>query len=121
MKQCNNVIFTGLVSDEELVCLYRSASLFVFPSFSEGFGLPPLEAMAHGVPVASSNRSCLPEVLGEAALYFDPENYEQMAEVMYRGLTDQNVRFELRQKAREELKRYSWERLSSETLEVYGK
>ena len=115
------IIFTGLVSDEELDCLYQSASLFVFPSLSEGFGLPPLEAMAQGVPVVSSNRTCLPEVLGEAALYFDPENYEQMAEVIYRGLTDEEARFELRQKAPAELKRYSWEKLVRRTIGVYEK
>lgn len=115
-----SVVFTGLVSDDELIVLYESASLFVYPSLSEGFGLPPLEAMARGVPVASSNRTCLPEVLGEASLYFDPENYAQMAEVMYRGLTDEEASFELRQKAREELKRYSWGKLARETLGIYN-
>ena len=97
----------GFVADSELTTLYENASLYVFPSLYEGFGLPPLEAMGFGVPVASSNRSCLPEVLGEAALYFDPENYEQMAEVMHLGLSDEDVKLELKQRGRENLKRFS--------------
>ena len=117
--QMSNVVCTGFVSDVELGELYKSASLFVMPSLYEGFGLPPLEAMAHDVPVVSSNRTCLPEVLGEAALYFDPENYEQMAEVMWRGLTDEDVRFALKENAREELKRYSGNKLAEETLRAY--
>jgi len=119
MKQCNNVFYKDNVSDTELVSLYTGASLFIFPSLYEGFGLPPLEAMAHGVPVVSSNRSCLPEVLGDAVLYFDPENHEQMADVIYQGLTDEDVRFELQNNARELLKMYSWEKLANETLGVY--
>ena len=64
-------------SDYELRAIYQKASLYVFPSFYEGFGLPPLEAMNYGVPVASANSTCLPEVLGEAALYFNPENWKK--------------------------------------------
>jgi len=119
IEQYNNVIYKDDVSDTELVSLYTNASLFVFPSLYEGFGLPPLEAMSHGVPVVSSNRSCMPEVLGEAALYFDPENYEQMADVIYRGLTDEEIRFVLKDNAIELLKTYSWEKLARETLGVY--
>ena len=115
----NHIIYTDFVDDTALSALYDSASLYVFPSLYEGFGIPPLEAMAHGVPVASSNRSCLPEVLGEAALYFDPENYEQMADIMYVGLTNEEVRHELKQRGKEELKRYSWEKLARQTLEIY--
>lgn len=116
-----SLIFTDFVSDADLSSVYKHASLFVFPSLYEGFGLPPLEAMAHGVPVVSSNRTCLPEVLGEAALYFDPENYAQMAEVIHRALTDDEIRFALKENAREELKRYSWEKLARETVWVYEK
>ena len=114
-----NVVFTDFVSDEELVGLYKQAKLYVFPSLYEGFGLPPLEAMTYGVPVASSNSSCLPEILGEAAIYFDPENFEQMAEVIQTGLTNEDVRYDLSIKAPEELKRYSGEKLARETLVVY--
>jgi len=120
MNQCNNVVYTGFVPDEELVALYDNASLYVFPSMYEGFGLPPLEAMSHGVPVVSSNRSCLPEVLGEGALYFDPESAEQMAEVIERGLEDGGVRAELKQKGREEVRKYSWEKLAKKTLGIYN-
>ncbi len=114
-----STIFTGFVDDVELSELYSHAKLYVFPSLYEGFGLPPLEAMMHGVPVVSSNRTCLPEVLGEAALYFDPENIAQMAEVMHTGLTDENIRFELKTKARETLSLYSWQRLAEQTKEIY--
>ena len=121
MKQCGNVVFTGFVLDDELCSLYKSAQLFIYPSLYEGFGLPPLEALANDVIVASSNRTCLPEVLGEAVLYFDPENYEQMADVMYVGITDENIRFDLRQKIKQELSRYSWEKLARQTLAVYNR
>jgi glycosyltransferase involved in cell wall biosynthesis len=75
--------------------------------------------MTYGVPVVSSNRSCLPEILGEAAMYFDPENYEQMAEVMGTVLNDKDVQMQLQESARENLKRFSWEKLAKETLIVY--
>jgi glycosyltransferase involved in cell wall biosynthesis len=116
----SEVVYTGFVNDQELSFLYDKASLYVFPSLYEGFGLPPLEAMSHCVPVVSSNRTCLPEVLGEAALYFDPENYEQVADVIYTGLTDEDIRFELKEKAREELKRYSSKKLAEQTLDIYS-
>ncbi len=121
VRSLKSVIFTDYVPDDELSVLYQNASLYVFPSLYEGFGLPPLEAMAYGVPVVSSNASCLPEVLGEAALYFDPENYEQMADVIYKGLTDENIRFELRQNAVENLKRFDWNFLAKQTLMCYNK
>jgi len=108
----NNIIFTGYVPDDELSQLYSNASLYIFPSLYEGFGLPPLEAQQYGVPVVSSSASCLPEVLGESALYFDPENVEQMSEVIHRGLIDENIRFELKTNAQENLKRFSGERLA---------
>ena len=101
--------------------IYQKAGLYVFPSFYEGFGLPPLEAMSYGAPVISSNSTCLPEALGEAALYFDPENHEQMADVIYKGLTDSDIIFELKQKSVEELRRYSAEKFITETLRVYNK
>lgn len=112
-------LFTGFVPDDKLSWLYQQADLYVAPSLYEGFGLPPLEAMAQGVPVVASNRTCLPEVLGGAALYFDPTNYEQMAAAIYLGLTDENIRLTLKEKARAQLRRYSSERLVKETLAVY--
>lgn len=119
MKQFNNVVFTDYISDSELPEIYSNASLYVFPSLYEGFGLPPLEAQQYNVPVVSSSASCLPEILGESAMYFDPENYEQMAEVIHTGLANENIRFELQQNARENLKRFNWSDLAKETLKVY--
>lgn len=120
MQECRNVIYTDFVPDDELDALYRKAQAYVFPSLYEGFGLPPLEAMQRGVPVISSNRTCLPEVLGEAALYIDPENPKDIADAMQKMIEDDGIRFDLKQAAREELKRYSWERLAQETIMVYG-
>lgn len=73
-SQHENIVFCGYLSDEELLRKYKEASVFVYPSLYEGFGLPPLEAMQHGCPVLASNRASLPEVCGNAAIYFDPEN-----------------------------------------------
>ena len=116
-----SAVFVGYVPDDELSQLYFNASLYVFPSLYEGFGLPPLEAQQYGVPVISSSASCLPEVLGESALYFDPENIEQMADAIHRGLTDENIRLELKQNAAENLKRFSGERMARETKKIYEK
>lgn len=115
-----SLIYLDNINDEQLSGLYQNARLFVFPSLYEGFGLPPLEAMSHGVPVVSSNRACMPEALGDAALYFDPENYEQIADVIHRGLTDEDARFELKNNANELLKMYSWEKLARETKMWYN-
>ncbi|MBI5728618.1 MAG: glycosyltransferase family 4 protein [Candidatus Magasanikbacteria bacterium] len=116
-----SVCFTGFVTDQELSALYQRAAVYVIPSLYEGFGLPPLEAMQYGVPVVASNRSCLPEVLGEAAMYVDPENPEQLSDALHAVLTDENLRATCRAKARLELQRYSWERLARETRAVYIK
>src|SRR5690606_11583791 len=75
----NDIVFTGFIPDEELKWLYEHALSYVFPSLSEGFGLPGLEAMVHGCPVVSSNATCLPEIYGDAAHYFDPEDVMDMA------------------------------------------
>lgn len=118
-RQCNNVIFTGYVSDEELQALYTNAHLYVFPSLYEGFGLPPLEAMTHGVPVVSSNASCMPEVLGSAALYFDPQSKEDMARVLREGIRNEEIRYTLGQNAKHEVKKYSWRQLAEHTHSAY--
>lgn len=116
-----DIVFTGFVSDNDLVELYKQAKLYIFPSLYEGFGLPPLEAQVYNVPVISSNASCLPEVLADSALYFDPENPDQMADIIWTGLTDNNLRFELQNNARENLQRFSWQKLAEQTLGVYKK
>jgi len=109
-------ILTGAVSDAELAVLYRHAACFAMPSLYEGFGLPVLEAMASGVPAISSNRSSLPEVAGDAALYFDPESVEEMTVAMERILTDSTLRERLIKKGLDRAKQFSWEACARTTL-----
>lgn len=113
------ILITGFVSEQELDNLYKNASLFVFPSMYEGFGLPPLEAMKRGLVVVSSNASCLPEILGDAALYFNPINIDDMAEKIKKALTDQEMRQRLIKEGFEQVKKYSWQKMARETLETY--
>lgn len=113
------VLFPGYVSDEKLEILFQKALAYVFPSFYEGFGLPPLEAMAKGCPVVSSDKSCLPEVLGEAALYFNPENENEMKSRILKIIEDKKLRQELIQKGFNQVKKYSWWDAADKTLEVY--
>lgn len=119
IKEACDVVYTGFVPDDELSVLYKHSQLYVFPSFYEGFGLPPLEAMAHGIPVVSSNKSCLPEVLGDAALYFDPENLDEMADTLHKGITDHGIRHILNQNKAKVISRYSWTTLAKQTLDCY--
>lgn len=114
-----DVIFTGYVSDEDLPYLYNGASVFAFPSFYEGFGLPPLEAMACGCPVVTSNTSSLPEVVGDAGLMVDPDRPEELAEAMGRILEDSGLRSELRERGLRRAAEFSWRRCAEETLAVY--
>lgn len=109
----------GFVSDAELKWLYQHATAYVFPSFSEGFGLPALEAMVHGVPVASSNATCLPEVCGDAAAYFDPASPADMAKTIAMLLSDSKLRADLIKKGYTQASKFSWERMATQTLEVY--
>jgi len=111
--------FLGCVSEERLSELYRKASLFVFPSFYEGFGLPPLEAMASGCPVLTSAVSSLPEVCGDAAYYVDPKNVVDIADGMKRVLTDEPLRKEMMTKGLERSRLFSWERSSREHIKVF--
>jgi len=115
----NNVIFTGFVDDNDLSLLINAATLLVFPSLYEGFGIPPLEAMACGTPVTASNISSIPEVVGDAALLFDPYNIEEMATAMYRILIDEQLRNKLKKKGFERVKKFSWERAAKDTLKIY--
>jgi len=115
------VLITKFISEEELDNLYKNASLFVFPSLYEGFGLPPLEAMKRGVLVASSNATCLPETLGEAVLYFNPLDIDDIADKIKKVLTDKNLREQLIQKGFAQVKKYSWEKMARETLKLYLK
>lgn len=115
------VIFTGFVTDQQLAGLYRGAELYVFPSLSEGFGLPGLEAMSYGLPVASSNATCLPEVYGEAVEYFDPTNIDDMAQVLAKLYGNKKRQAELVKKGFAQIKKYSWEATTKKTLAVYKK
>lgn len=114
-----NIRFTGYISDDERDALYAGAQAYVFPSFLEGFGLPGLEAMAHGVPVISSNATCLPEVYRDAALYFDPQDASGLAGSISRLLDDPAERQRLIQQGQELLTQYSWAKTAEETLAVY--
>ena len=91
----------------------------MFPSYSEGFGLPPLEAMAHGCPVVSSSATCLPEVYGDAAVYFAPEDVQEMANRVSEVLEDRKLRSQLIDNGYKQVKKYSWRRMAEQTLEVY--
>ncbi len=113
------VILTGYVLDEDLPALYSAATAFVFPSLYEGFGLPPLEAMACGTPVACSNASSLPEVVGDAALTFEPTDEAAIAAALRRLSGDVDLRAELQAAGLRRAAEFSWERAARETLELY--
>jgi len=113
------LLITKFVNEQELDNLYKNASLFVFPSLYEGFGLPPLEAMKRGIPVVSSNTTCLPEILGDAAFYFNPLNIDDMAEKIKKALIDRELREELIKQGFEQIKKYDWQKMARETLEIY--
>lgn len=113
------VFLLGRVPDEDLPALYTAATLFVFPSLYEGFGLPPLEAMACGTPVICSRASSLPEVTGHAALLVDPTDVETLAAAMRSVLEDQALRVEMREKGLKQAARFSWEETARQTLRVY--
>ena len=113
------VHYLGYLNNEELANLYRGASCLVFPSFYEGFGLPPLEAMACGCPAVVSGVASLPEVCGDAAYYVNPYDVESIAEGMYKVLTDEDLRRSLIEKGLERAKLFSWEKCAKEHLEVF--
>ncbi|MFH0776163.1 MAG: glycosyltransferase family 1 protein [Patescibacteria group bacterium] len=113
-------VFTDLVEDKDLLQLYQNARVFVFPSFYEGFGLPPLEAMACGIPVAASNASSIPEICGEKnALFFDPRNVDEMAEKIWTAWSDEAVRKKLKEKGLSRVLDFSWKKMSEQTYAVY--
>ncbi len=120
-KRYGNVMFTDFVSEGQLRWLYENTALYVFPSLSEGFGLPPIEAMIHGAPVASSNATCLPEVNKDGAVYFDPLDIEDMAGVIKRVLSDQKLRQKLIANGSRVASQYSWKRMAEQTLSVFNK
>lgn len=117
----DQVILPGIIRDDDLPALYSGASLFVFPSYYEGFGFPVLEAMSCGVPVVASNASSLPEIAGDAALLVDPHRQDDLCQAMQRVLTDEGLRQEMKQKGFARVELYSWEKTAQRTLQVYKK
>ena len=115
----NDVRFMGFVPIEMLRMFYDAAKIFVFPSLYEGFGLPPLEAMAHGTPVVTSNTSSLPEVVGNAAVLVNPENVFEIMRALHRVLVDQAVREKFKQRGYEQAKKFSWDASARQILGVY--
>jgi glycosyltransferase involved in cell wall biosynthesis len=115
----NDVRFLGFVPIEVLRIFYDVARIFVFPSLYEGFGLPPLEAMAHGTPVVTSNTSSLPEVVGNAALLVNPENVFEIRRGLQRVLLDPALRAQMKQRGYEQAQRFSWTASVSRILEIY--
>jgi len=119
-RQSLVVRFIRDVDDADLPALYAGAAVFVFPSLYEGFGLPPLEAMACGAPVVSSNAPALPEVVGDAAVLVNPRAADELAAAITRVLSDAALRDELRAKSLARAARFSWERCARATLQVYA-
>lgn len=116
----DSVRFLGYVQEQDLPPLLSGAATFVYPSFYEGFGLPPLEAMACGTPVVASNSSCLPEVLGDAALLVPPDETEALAEAIALLLSDEALRRDLRERGLERARRFSWTAAARQLLAAYG-
>jgi len=116
----NYVRFLGYLPEETLAVMYRLAGVFVFPSLYEGFGLPPLEAMASGTPVVTSNVSSLPEVAGDAAILVDPYSAEAIADGMYRVLTDAGLRSDLKLRGPQRASQFSWASSVRRVREIYG-
>lgn len=117
--EINNICFIGFVSDEQLAILYREALCYFFPSLYEGFGLPGLEALSHGLPVVAARAGALPEILGDAACYFDPNNKILISHILRRIENDEVFRSQLIQKGYKRISRFSWVCMALLTLRGY--
>jgi glycosyltransferase involved in cell wall biosynthesis len=115
----SQVVFTDFIDDSQLRWLYENALAYVFPSLSEGFGLPGLEAMCYRLPVVSSNATCLPEIYQDAALYFDPLDIDDMAHKLERIVSDPALQADLAKKGSALVKTYSWQKTAQQTLDAY--
>jgi glycosyltransferase involved in cell wall biosynthesis len=113
------VLFLGCVKDEDLPILYNCADVFVYPSFYEGFGFPPLEAMACGIPVITSNTSSLPEVVDNAGIMVDPDDVNSLCNAMYNVLKDKELWHQMSKKGLERAKLFSWKETAKKILEIY--
>lgn len=120
-KKIENIIFLSDISDYYLDILLHMAQAFVFPSLYEGFGLPPLEAMAKGVPVISSDHPCMREVLRDSVYFFDGQDVSAIAEAMKKVVSDEKLRLELTRKGYDRVRQYSWKKMAKETLKIYNK
>jgi glycosyltransferase involved in cell wall biosynthesis len=116
----NDVRFLGFIPIEVLRIFYDEAKIFVFPSLYEGFGLPPLEAMAHGTPVVTSNVSSLPEVVGNAAVLVNPENVFEIMRALHRVLLDQPLRTRMKERGYQQAAKFSWETSVRRILDAYS-
>ena len=117
-KNQEHIRYLGYVSDTKLVHIYNLATIFIYPSLYEGFGLPPLEAMACGTPVIVSNVASLPEVCGSAALYVDPTDIEDIKDKILILLNDEILREELSKKSKAQAALFSWDKAAQEHLKV---
>lgn len=115
----NRVVFPGYVTEADLPAVYNLATVFAYPSLYEGFGIPPLEAMACGVPVVSSNSSSLPEVTGDAALLVEPTDTDALAAAILRALTDESLRQALRERGFARARAFSWPAAAEKLLDAY--
>jgi glycosyltransferase involved in cell wall biosynthesis len=115
----SRVILTGYVPDEDLSAIYSGASVFVYPSLYEGFGLPPLEAMQCGVPVITSNTSSLPEVVGTAGILIDPQQGDELCQALLKVLSSAELQAQMSQKSLEQADRFSWEQCVEQTALIY--
>jgi len=113
------VTFAGELSDKELIKTYQNGLAYVFPSLSEGFGLPGLEAMKQNLPVVSSDKDPLPEVYGPAAVYFNPESVQDMAEKILQVITNNLLREKMKILGQNQIKKYSWDKCAKQVLEIY--
>jgi len=115
----NRISITGYLPQRDLIALYAGASLFVYPSLYEGFGMPLLEAMASGVPIVASGTSSIPEVVGDAGILVDPLSISEMSQAILKLLNDNSLRSSFSQKGIQRAKQFTWERAARETLEIY--
>lgn len=115
----DHIVFTGYISDEEKTALYKYASLFVYPALYEGFGMPILEALTCGTPVVCSNTSSMPEVGGMAAYYINPFDTVDMADGIYKMLTDQKLRDSKMQFAKTQSEKFSWDKSAADLMQIY--
>ncbi len=119
LKKSKYVEFLNNVSDSQIKTLYQKAIAFIFPSRIEGFGLPGLEAMSVGLPVIAANSSCLPEVYGQSALFFDPDDVQDLIKKISLIMNDSSLRKDMIEKGYRQAKKYSWAKMAQQTWEIY--